>query len=124
MTHSVRRRLQVTRARELITAFLVESNMTPVEAVAEARRRSQPSRSDRELEKFHPERIEILDFAFESYKYGTEYLARKLEQEYAITHPWQQADEEAHRSASRRPEAQSECPKYDKDLLLNLCGCF
>lgn len=58
--------------------------MIPEEAVAEERKESRLSHSDREFEKAHPERIDFLGFAFESYKHGAEYLARKLERENII----------------------------------------
>lgn len=121
----VERKLQGIDAGDLITPFPVKKELTPEEAEAEARRKSLLSRSDQELEKVHPERIEFLGFVFESYKYGTGYQARKLEKEYVNAHPQKRVDGEAprwYKSRARRPEA--EAPKYDKDLLLRLCGCL
>ncbi|CDJ26849.1 uncharacterized protein EMH_0000020 [Eimeria mitis] len=123
----VQRMLQDVDAKELLTPFPVKQEMTPEEAASEARRKSLLSRSDLELEKVHPERIDFLGFVFESYRYGTEHQARKLEKEYSDAHPPTQDDGDApqgQKSTGRRPEAESERSNYDKEILLSLCDCF
>ncbi|CDJ47436.1 hypothetical protein, conserved [Eimeria brunetti] len=117
----IRRKLQGVDAGELITAYPIQKVMTPQEAIAEALNKCRHSRSDRGLEKVHPERIDFLGLVFKSYRYGAEQLARKLEEEYANAHPEKRGDAEVPQSqkfTGRRPQAEG--PKYDEGLVLNL----